>query len=239
MFKYSNLTPISKIFFIGAGPGAIDLITIRGYNILIKTDIILYDALIFKKILNFSPNSKKIFVGKKKNEKHITQKIINEYLIYFAFHYNFIVRLKSGDPMIFSRINEELKILEKYYIPYEIIPGITSALAAASSSRRPLTKRNICRSISLFTTTFTKKKYIKYCQNNCTLIQYMSGKNIKKIINKLITIGYNEHTPIIIIENCSYYNESIFYLKLKFLKNVISNFTKPVIIIIGNSLKNY
>src|SRR6476620_9527750 len=140
-----------KVYLIGAGPGAADLITVRGARILAQADVVLHDALVTEELLDLCPHAVRISVGKRSGQRSTAQTLINQQLVDCARKYRLVVRLKGGDPMLFGRADEELRALESAGIEVEIVPGITAALAAAASTRQPLTKRGIARSVALFT----------------------------------------------------------------------------------------
>src|SRR3954454_19652320 len=129
----------AKVYLLGAGPGAADLITVRGARVLAQADVVLYDALITDDMLALCPQAEKISVGKRSGKRSTAQALINQRLVECAKKYKLVVRLKGGDPMMFGRADEELRALEAEGIEVEIIPGITAALAAAASTKQPLT----------------------------------------------------------------------------------------------------
>ena len=161
---------VGKVYLIGAGPGAADLITVRGARLLAQADVVLHDALVTEEMLELCPQAVKISVGKRSGQRSTAQQVINERLIECAHQYRLVVRLKGGDPMLFGRADEELRALDSHNIPYEIVPGITAALAAASSAQRPLTKRGIARSVSLFTSSTApdepSEPHMRTCPNS-------------------------------------------------------------------------
>ncbi|MBX9868870.1 MAG: uroporphyrinogen-III C-methyltransferase, partial [Burkholderiaceae bacterium] len=130
---------LGKVFLVGAGPGAADLLTLRAARCLAQADIVLHDALVTPDILALAPQALKISVGKRSGQRSASQQHINQQLIDAAQKHAHVVRLKGGDPMLFGRADEEMTALENAGIAFEIIPGITTALAAAASVRQPLT----------------------------------------------------------------------------------------------------
>ena len=145
--------PPGKVYLIGAGPGAADLITVRGARLLAQADAVLHDALVTDEMLAHCPQAVKINVGKRCGKKSTAQLFINKLLVNSARKYQTVVRLKGGDPMLFGRADEELHALEEAGIEYEVVPGITAALAAASAVGAPLTKRGVARSVTFFTSS--------------------------------------------------------------------------------------
>lgn len=162
-----------KVCLIGAGPGAADLITVRGARLLAQADAVLHDALVTPDMLALCPQAELIPVGKRSGQRSTAQALINQLLVDAAGRHQLVVRLKGGDPMLFGRADEELRALEEAGIPYEIVPGITAALAAAASARQPLTRRGIARSVALFTSATAPGEPGQVTLPDCdTLVQY-------------------------------------------------------------------
>jgi len=229
--------PIGKVFLIGAGPGAADLITVRGARLLGQADVVLHDALVTDDILALCPQALKISVGKRCGQHATTQQTINEHLIACAHRYRMVVRLKGGDPMLFGRADEELRALDSQRIPYEIVPGITAALAAASAAQRPLTRRGIARSVSLFTSSTVSGEPGEFIMpNGDTLVQYMGGREASTTAQRLLALGYARTTPVVVVENCSREQERILDLELGTLEQHLLQCSGPVLVMIGQAL---
>ena len=147
---------MGKVYLIGAGPGDPELLTVKAARILAPADVILHDALVTQEILELaSPKARIINVGKRCGQKLLTQDEINAYLIHASSVAGIVVRLKSGDPLIFGRAGEEIEALQYAGVEFEIVPGITSALAAAAAARVSLTDRRFASQV-LFTTAHRK-----------------------------------------------------------------------------------
>jgi len=142
---------MGKVYLIGAGPGAADLITVRGAKLLALADIVFHDALVEEEMLAYCPQAKKVAVGKRCGKHSTAQKFINKRLVDAAQKYQVIVRLKGGDPMIFGRADEEITELLESGVEVEVVPGITAALAAAASLKQSLTLRGVARSVAFST----------------------------------------------------------------------------------------
>src|SRR4051812_19081701 len=147
------MATLGKVYLIGAGPGAQDLITVRGARLLAAADVVLHDALVTPEMLELCPQAKKIAVGKRCGQLSTAQAFINKQMIDAAKKHGLVVRLKGGDPMLFGRADEELRALEEAGIDIEVVPGITTAVAAAAATRQPLTKRGVARSVAFFTSS--------------------------------------------------------------------------------------
>lgn len=226
-----------KVVLLGAGPGAADLITVRGARLLAQADVVLYDALVTADMLALCPQALKISVGKRSGRRSTAQTAINQQLIDCAKKYALVVRLKGGDPMMFGRADEELRALEAEGIEVEIVPGITAALAAAASTKQPLTKRGIARSVAFFTSSTAPDHPEHTTLPDCdTLIQYMGGKEAIVTARKLLAQGRPPSLPVVVVENCSRPNERILRLRLSELEQGLADCSGPVLVMIGEAL---
>jgi uroporphyrin-III C-methyltransferase len=227
-----------KVYLLGAGPGAPDLITVRGVRMLAQADVVLYDALVTDDMLALCPQAVKISVGKRSGQRSTAQTLINQQLVECAQKYRLVVRLKGGDPMLFGRADEELRTLEAHGIEVEIIPGITTALAAAATTKQPLTKRGIARSVAFFTSSTAPNHPEQTTLPDCdTLIQYMGGKEAITTAQKLLAQGRSPDLPVIVVENCSRDNERIIRLQLQELAQGLAQCQGPVLVMIGAALE--
>ncbi|HEX2531991.1 MAG TPA: uroporphyrinogen-III C-methyltransferase [Burkholderiaceae bacterium] len=226
-----------KIYLVGAGPGAADLITVRGARLLAQAEAVLHDALVSDDLLQLCPQAIRISVGKRAGRRSTAQALINRQLVECAKRYRLVVRLKGGDPMLFGRADEELHVLEAAGVEVEIVPGITAALAAAASMRQPLTKRGVARSVAFFTSSTAPDHPEQTVLPNCdTLIQYMGGKEAAATAQKLLSQGRSPDLPIVVIENCSCPNEHIVRLRLGELAQGLPSCPGPVLVMIGEAL---
>lgn len=227
-----------KVYLVGAGPGAPDLMTVRGVRLLAEADVVLHDALVTEDILALCPQAVRIAVGKRSGQRSMAQEAINRQLIECAREYRRIVRLKGGDPMLFGRADEELRALEAHGIAVEIVPGITAALAAAASTKQPLTRRGVARSVSFFTSSTApgEPDQARIPQTD-TLIQYMGGREAVLTAQRLLQEGWESDIPVIAIENCSRPNERIERMTLGDLQQGLPSAAGPVLIMIGKALE--
>jgi uroporphyrin-III C-methyltransferase len=226
-----------KVYLIGAGPGAADLLTVRAVRILSQADVVLYDALVTQDVLALCPQAEKISVGKRSGQRSTAQVAINELLVDCARKYKLVVRLKGGDPMLFGRADEELTALESNGIAVEVVPGITTAFAAAASTLQPLTKRGIARSIAFFTSATAPGQPDQLTLPDCdTLIQYMGGREAIVTAKKLLEQGRSPELPVVIVENCSLPNERISRISLRELEQGLGERPGPVLVMIGEAM---
>ncbi|HEX8956422.1 MAG TPA: uroporphyrinogen-III C-methyltransferase [Burkholderiaceae bacterium] len=226
-----------RVYLIGAGPGAADLITLRGARILAQAEVVLHDALVTPEMLALCPQAQKIAVGKRAGKTSAQQDSINRQLVEAAQQHGLVVRLKGGDPMLFGRADEELHALEAAGIAVEVVPGITTAFAAAASSRQPLTKRGVARSVAFFTSSSAPDHSAPLTFPDCdTLVQYMGGREAVQTAQALLALGRPASTPVLVIENCSLPNERILRLTLGELQNGLTGFAGPVLVTIGEAM---
>jgi uroporphyrin-III C-methyltransferase len=233
-------TQLGKVYLIGAGPGASDLMTIRGARLLAQAQIVFYDALVDSSMLELCPQAKLVAVGKRCGKLSTAQKFIDKQLVDAAQKYQHIVRLKGGDPMIFGRADEEITALQEHGIELEVVPGITSALAAAASVQSSLTLRGVARSVAFITVVKANETSdIEQTPQADTLIYYMGRKDSEKIATQLIDQGRSKLTPVIVIEAISTSKERKLFTHLSDLQSGIldqwSHTDSPTIIMIGEA----
>ena len=227
-----------KVVLVGAGPGAQDLMTLRGARVLAQAGAVLYDALVTPEMLALCPQAELISVGKRSGQRSVAQTSINEQLVDAARRHALVVRLKGGDPMLFGRADEELRALEAEGIEVEIIPGITTALAAAAATRQPLTKRGVARSVAFFTSS-TAPEHADHIAipDTDTLVQYMGGREATVTAQRMLDQGRKPDTPVLIIENCSRHDQRILRLTLAGLANGLDPAHGPVLVMLGYAMQ--
>jgi len=240
---------LGTVYLVGAGPGAADLITVRGANLLAKADIVFHDALIDPAMLELCPQTIQVAVGKRCGKLSSAQEFINKRLVDAAQKYQTIVRLKGGDPMLFGRADEEITALSNAGIPFEIVPGITAALAGAASLQKSLTLRGVARSVA-FVTLAQASESGKINQEHPiqnpsadTLVYYMGRKDASQIAGQLITSSPNHHgdTPVHILEAVSTNKERHWESNLQALAEGKADAwfdpSSPALILIGQALQ--
>ncbi|MPW17482.1 uroporphyrinogen-III C-methyltransferase [Paraburkholderia sp. CNPSo 3157] len=207
---------MGKVYLIGAGPGAADLITVRGARLLAVADVVLHDALVEPAMLDYAPKARKIAVGKRCGKRSTAQHFINKQIVDAVREHGVVVRLKGGDPMLFGRADEEMRALEAAGIEYEVVPGITAALASAASLRRSLTLRGVSRSVALAThSRAADSAEIREQVNADSLVFYMGRDSAPEIAQQLIDAGRAASTPVAIVEACSTPRERTLTLTLE------------------------
>ena len=231
------MAALGKVYLVGAGPGAADLITVRGARLLAQADVVLYDALVTPEMLELCRGADLIAVGKRSGQRSVAQTIINQQLIDCAGKYGLIVRLKGGDPMLFGRADEELRALEAAGIEVAIVPGITTAVAAAAAAKQPLTKRGVARSVAFFTSS-TAPDHPEHpaLPETDTLVQYMGGREAAATAERLLADGRRPDLPVVVVENCSRADERIRRLTLAELAHGLEPGHGPVLVMLGEAL---
>jgi uroporphyrin-III C-methyltransferase len=232
------MSPLGKVYLVGAGPGAQDLITLRGARLLAQADIVLHDALVTAEMLALCPQAEKIPVGKRSGQRSVAQQHINQQLVDCAGRAQLVVRLKGGDPMLFGRADEELRALEAAGIAVEIVPGITTALAAAAASKQPLTKRGIARSVAFFTSS-TAAEHADHdaIPETDTLVQYMGGREAIATAERLLAHGHAPDKPVVVIENVSRADQQIHRIDIARLTQGLAAPHGPVLVMIGEAMR--
>ena len=249
---------LGKVYLVGAGPGAVDLITLRGAKLLAQADIVLHDALVDIEMLALCPQAIKVAVGKRCGKLSSAQQFINKRLIDAAKQHQVIVRLKGGDPMLFGRADEEITALKEAGIEVEVVPGITAALAGAASLQQSLTLRGVSRSVAFVTlaqavdgktagNAENQSQEIQQPISNPsadTLVYYMGRKDAAKIAQQLIEQSPNQRTdtPVHILEAVSTKRERLWSSTLGELANGKADdwfdASSPALIMVGAALRN-
>jgi len=192
-----------RVVFIGAGPGAADLITVRGARRLAEADVVLHDALTDPALRELAPQARWVNVGKRGFADSTGQATIDALLMRYARSHRTVVRLKGGDPSIFGRLEEELQALAAAGIACEVVPGVTAAIAAAADSLRPLTRRGHGRSVSL-TTAMTRHGALQGGRHADTEVFYMAGRQLGALGRALRAAGWAEDAPVSVVSRAGW-----------------------------------
>ncbi len=197
----------SKVYLVGAGPGDPGLLTIKALHLLEKADVVVYDRLVSDAILDLIPGGvARINVGKAAGRHSMPQEQINDLLVSLAHSRRRVVRLKGGDPFIFGRGSEEALHLHRHGISFEVVPGITAAMACAAYAGVPLTHRGLSRGVRLVTGHFRNDEPIDLdwralADPDATLVIYMGLANLDRISAGLIAAGLAPVTPALAVQN--------------------------------------
>jgi uroporphyrin-III C-methyltransferase len=195
------------VVFVGAGPGAADLITVRGARRLAQADVVLFDALSDPALRDLAPQAQWIDVGKRGFCESTPQASIDALLVRCAREHAVVVRLKGGDPSIFGRLEEELQALSAAGIACEVVPGVTAAIAAAADTQRPLTRRGVGRSVSLttaMTTSTTPAGALHGGHHADTEVFYMAGRQLGALSRALRHAGWAADAPVCVVSRAGW-----------------------------------
>jgi uroporphyrin-III C-methyltransferase len=231
------MSPLGKVFFVGAGPGAVDLLTLRAARVLGEADIVLYDALVGSEVLALAPQARALHVGKRCGLRSLSQSAINLLLVDAALSFKRVVRLKGGDPAIFGRLHEEIFALETAGISFEIVPGITSALAAAAQLGVSLTERGVARSVTFATPAVGEGRNSgsdwAHADPSSTLCLYMAGGELGACARRLLAQGWARDTPVKAVKDVSHVASEVWQGTLA---EAPSRLPGPVTVLIGMGL---
>jgi len=207
------------VHLVGAGPGAIELLTLRAARLLGEADIVFHDALVSEEILALAAKAKLVAVGKRSGRLSTAQHFINKQLLDAARRYRTVVRLKGGDPMLFGRAHEEISFLRKNSIKVAIVPGVTAALAASAEMQVSLTRRGKARSVAFVTPRVgageRESTWLKAALAADTVAIYMAAGEAEAIARALIAAGKSARTPVAIVERASLPDAKVFYTTLQ------------------------
>lgn len=233
---------VGTVYLVGAGPGDPGLLTVKGKSLLELADVVVYDALVSEEILNIiSPYAEKINAGKRRGRHSLPQEQTNDILIKKAREHAIVVRLKGGDPFVFGRGGEEMEDLVKAGIPVEVVPGITSGIAAPAYAGIPVTHRGYSSSVTFVTGHESVGKYRPnvdwgaIARGSETIIIYMGIHNLHHIVPQLIEAGLNTNTEIALIRWGTRPDQQELYGNLNNIIEKVesSGFEAPAIAIIG------
>ncbi|TXI35060.1 MAG: uroporphyrinogen-III C-methyltransferase [Niabella sp.] len=237
-----NLHSIGKVVFAAAGPGDPDLITVKAANSLQMADVVLTDRLVSDVILHryVSASAEIVYVGKECSKLLSTaQKRINDLMVHYALQGKNVVRLKGGDVSVFSNILDELETLIAHQIPYEIIPGVSSALGAAAYAGIPLTARGYATAVRFLTLykpeNISQNEWKEFASTSDTLVLYMSLANLGAIVEKFIENEISSDVHIAIAEQATTCYQNIYTCNIYDFNKELSreNFISPSLVIIG------
>lgn len=209
----SNKTIIPQVTLVGAGPGDPELLTIKGLQAIRSADIVLYDALVSKEVINYAPiTSRRIYVGKRSNNHALSQDGINKLIVESAYKYGHVVRIKGGDPFVFGRGHEELEYAESLGVPVNIIPGLSSSISVPELQHIPVTRRGISNGFHVLTGTVSSgelnPEIAKAVSSESTLVILMGVKKLPEIA-RLFQLAGKGSIPFALIQNGSLPTENI------------------------------
>ena len=232
------MSSIGTVHLVGAGPGAPDLLTLRAARLLARADIVFHDALVHPEVVALAERAEHVAVGKRCGRHSTAQRFITKRLIDAARKHAVVVRLKGGDPMLFGRAHEELEGLLQAGIPFEIVPGVTSALGAAADAGISLTQRGVSRSVSFLTPRVgdgeQASEWTRVALAADTAVIYMGAGQAGAISAALIAGGARPDLPVLVVENATLPQSRRIPLTLSALPSIAdAGITGPALIMLG------
>jgi uroporphyrin-III C-methyltransferase/precorrin-2 dehydrogenase/sirohydrochlorin ferrochelatase len=234
--------PAGFVWLVGAGPGAADLLTLRAQRLLQEADVIVHDALVPEAVVAMGRrDAERIFVGKRRGNHVLSQDAINAILVREAAAGRRVVRLKAGDPLVFGRAGEEMAALRAAKIPFEVVPGVTAALAAAAEAEIPLTLRGTASSLVFATGQDAAGDVLPdwagLALAGTTVAVYMGRAVAARVAARLLAAGLRPATPVAIIENATRPERRLFAGRIDALAAIAdrTDITGPTLIVIGEA----
>jgi uroporphyrin-III C-methyltransferase/precorrin-2 dehydrogenase/sirohydrochlorin ferrochelatase len=229
-----------EVYLVGAGPGDPDLLTFRALRLMQKADVVLYDNLVSKPVLEMTRrDAQRIFVGKKRNNHTLPQEEISELLVHHAREGKRVLRLKGGDPFIFGRGGEEIEKLAEHKVNFQVVPGITAASGVSTYAGIPLTHRDHAQSC-VFVTGHLKGgtmdlDWEMLARPKQTIVVYMGLQGLAMLCSQLVAHGLPEITPIAIVQQGTTQNQHVVSGTLSTLPQnpEVARLHAPTLIIVG------
>lgn len=236
---------MGKVYIVGAGPGDAELITVKGLRCIRKADVILYDRLVNKELLEEAkPYADLIYCGKMPDYHALKQETINRLLVRYAQSGKIVTRLKGGDPFVYGRGGEEAEVLAKHGIEFEVVPGITSGIAAPAYAGIPITHREMSRSFAIVTghQKDGEPDHINWehlAKGIDTLAIYMGVRNLPYIVDKLLQFKKDPTTPVAIIHQGTTKNQQVITGTLQTIVHTAKeqSIRNPSMIVIGEVVR--
>jgi len=234
---------MGKVYLTGAGPGDVELLTLKAHRVIGEADVIIYDRLANPEILEMAKDGCEfVYVGKEDGRHTLPQDEINEVIYQNALKHEIVVRLKGGDPFVFGRGGEEGAYLKERGITFEIIPGITSAISVPAYAGIPVTHRGVAVSFRVVTgheSPNKKESQIPWenFRTNDTIIFLMGLHNLEKISSKLIEIGKPKDFPCAVISRGTTKEQQVVVGTLEDIKEKAKDLPTPALIVVGEVVK--
>lgn len=232
-----------KLTVVGAGPGDVELITLKAIKALENADVVLYDALINEDLLQYAnKNAEILFVGKRIGCHAYTQDQINELIVAMAQRHGHVIRLKGGDPFIFGRGSEEIEYVQRFNIETAIVPGISSAMGVPAANGISLTQRGISESFWVITGTTSDHKLSKdvtlASKSSATVVILMGMNKLSEIVS-IFQTNRTDDLPVAIIQNGTKISEKKVFGKISTISKLVEQhqLSSPAIIVIGEVVK--
>jgi uroporphyrin-III C-methyltransferase len=224
---------MGRVVFVAAGPGAADLITLRGARVLAQAEVVLYDALTDPALRELAPLARWVDVGKRGFAQGARQTEINALMLRLARAHTVVVRLKGGDSSLFGRLEEELRSLGAGGIECEVVPGVTAALAAAAAAHRPLTRRGRGRSVA-FSTAMTQEGELHAARSADSEVFYMAGRQLGALARRLQQAGWPAATPACVVSRAGWPDQLASDHRLDTLAQAtVLHAGRPAVVLVG------
>lgn len=230
---------MGKVYIVGAGPGDLELLTLKAYKLIKSADVILYDRLVNPEILTLAkPDCELIYVGKEDGKHTIEQEEINKLLVKYARIKETVIRLKGGDPFVFGRGGEEALFMVKHGVDFEVVPGISSAIAVPASAGIPITFRGLASSFAVITGHEDPKKKNstvnwQSLKGIDTLVFLMAVSKRQEIAKRLIEAGKDEKEPVAFIEMGTTPEQKVIVTNLEDLAKNPPEVNSPAVMVVG------
>jgi uroporphyrin-III C-methyltransferase len=230
---------VGKVYLVGAGPGAPDLLTLRAARLVERAGVVLHDALVHPEVLALA-RGRLVDVGKRYGKVSTEQRFINRALVEAARHHEIVVRLKGGDPMLFGRAQEELEALEGAGIETEVVPGVTAALAAAAALKTSLTRRGVARSVAFLTPRVGREEpaseWLAAALGADSVVLYMAAGAAQSVAAALIAAGRRPGTPAALVESATLAQQNLTLTTLEALAaQALPRAAGPVVMLVGEA----
>src|SRR5262245_38147532 len=237
-------TRLGTVYLVGAGPGDPDLLTLKGKSCLERAEVILYDRLVSVELLEHAaPSAELIYVGKQAGKHRVNQREIEQLLVRKAREGKLVVRLKGGDPFVFGRGGEETAALKRAGIPYEIVPGVSSAIAAPASAGIPVTHRSCASRVAIVTghqvSGSDQVKWSMLMRSVDTLLILMGLRNLKEVMNRLLESGCDPQRPVALIHAATRPSQKSLFGTVQTIADLASQakFQSPTVIVVGEVVR--
>ena len=238
------MTSVGRVVLVGAGPGDPGLLTVRGRDVIEAADVVVYDRLVNDALLDLAPPSaRRIFAGKTRGDHTMPQSAINAVLVHHARLGRFVVRLKGGDPFVFGRGGEEAEALAAAGIPFDVVPGVSAAVAVPAYAGIPLTHRRLSSSFAVVTGHDDPEKrrapvdWAGLATAVDTLVVLMGQTQLERIARELIAHGRAPDTPVALISNGTTASQHVIESRLDEAGALAGACPSPLLVVIGDVVR--